>query len=315
MAAMFDEGVGPPTRDAFAVGGIPEAKRKIAVFLERQTSSIEVEGSVVVELLHFGYGETEALSTWDFDPHGPNAEEEIRDLANLITEEASEDVEARGYGAQKYVVKIQKLAGQTIFRLVGPPRDNWDDDLAEGANEKGLVAQAMRHTEFMTRALAAGYADVMDQQRNMARELREENKSLRRREAGMMQAYENMLQATHLRDLEVKKMDRAEQRKDQVAGIIMSALPGISAKLLGKGTPAGATPSQPTPIESQIEAVFDTFRPEQLQQVMATGTLQLDDTQKMALFQLVSSLVEASEAREAAKSVAQSAPRNNDTKK
>jgi len=298
MAAMFDEGVGPPTRDAFAVGGIPEAKRKIAVFLERQTSSIEVEGSVVVELLHFGYGETEALSTWDFDPHGPNAEEEIRDLANLITEEASEDVEARGYGAQKYVVKIQKLAGQTIFRLVGPPRDNWDDDLAEGANEKGLVAQAMRHTEFMTRALAAGYADVMDQQRNMARELREENKSLRRREAGMMQAYENMLQATHLRDLEVKKMDRAEQRKDQVAGIIMNALPGISAKLLGRGSAAAAAAAGPaSPIEEQIEAIVGTLRPEQLQEVMATGTLKLDDGQKMGLFQLVSVLVERAEAR------------------
>lgn len=287
-----------PVRDVFSVAGVPEAKRKIEVFLERQTSSIEVEGGVVVELLHFGYGEKEPLGTYDFDPHGPNTEEDIRELANLIVEEASEDVEARGYGAQKYVLKIQNLAGQTIFRLVGPARDSWDDDLAEGANEKGLVAQAMRHTEFMTRALAAGYSDIMDQQRSMSKELREQVKGYQRREMGMMQAYERMIQASHLRDLEVQKMDRSEKRKDQVAGMIMNALPGIGMKLLGKGGVASAGASgTASPIEQQIEAIMGTLRPEQLQEVMASGTLQLDEAQRMGLFQLVAALVEREESK------------------
>ena len=179
----------------------------------------------------------------------------------------------------------------------------------------------MRHQEKTMKVGLGGSDKVMA---HMTRMLDTAHKRIAELEAQYMnnaKTYEELLSGKHMRDLDLRKLDNEERRKEQVAGILMQGVPLLLNKMLsgkpmgggggggGGGAGGGPAPGMPdpgkpfteevTPLEHMLEGFLQTFTPEQLQDIMAKNVF---TGPQMMMFVEIAKVVQARhEAREAAK--------------
>lgn len=112
---------------------------------------------------------------------------------------------------------------------------------SEPANEKGEIAQRLRHTEQLHKML-------IEQTAYTSAALRKELEEERRIRTGyetkfmeMLEIQQQLMDRKHERDMERARMEASQRRHDEIMGLVGTVLPVVAAQFTGglglKGTP------------------------------------------------------------------------------
>ena len=224
-------------------------ERKCIAWLERQLAGRPDKPISKVMLRHLLVDESSgAVDEWVVDP-----QTSPRDLFNVISERAVEDVEGIG-GSQKYVIlpffgDSPTPVGRFVFYLNGMASDQDGNDIAasEPANVKGLIAQQMRHNEVLVRTLVAAQGAQMRMVEIFAQ--RAETSENRRSE--MIEVFEQAASLKNEREVVLAREKAKEERRsrlyEKAANTVMpfvgSALQNLLTAPTGAAAPTGPSPN------------------------------------------------------------------------
>ncbi len=281
--------------DAIQFQGLDTAKPKIREFLDKVAESLETEGELKVTLSQAAkHGEQHVYETiYAFD-------ESMDEFIDELLEACMKDAEDIGRGKIKYSVTVAGVKGRATFAIVIPEREGEDeDDLDEVPNKRGLISQQMRHNESLMK-ITVGFAK--DNQQRLAqenKELRAEITAMKRTHVESLKQYEELISMRHLRDLEFKKLDNSERRKDQVGHILMQLAPVVASKFLGGGAKAAVEMGAKTPLECMLEGFLSTFDQNQLGKLASAGIL--TPVQMAGFMEIVGYILDRQQAEENAR--------------
>ncbi len=283
------------TEDAIQFQGIPEAKAKILEFLRKVSESLETEGELKVTLSQAAkHGEMAVLDTiYSFD-------ESLEEFADELLDATMKDAEDIGRGKIKYTVKVQGIKGRATFAIVIPEREGEDEeDLEEVPNKRGLISQQMRHTESLMKITVGFAKDNQNRLVQENKELKNELAIIKRTHVETLKQYEELISMRHVRDLEFKKLENGERRKDQVGHILMQLAPVVASKFLGGGAKAAVEMGARTPLEVMLEGFLSTFDQTQLGKLANAGIL--SPVQMAGFMEIVGYILERQAADEASR--------------
>lgn len=300
---------------AVSCEGQEEAKTRLRDWLKVIAKSIEIEGDVPLELWNVGHGAEDAIYTTEWDITEP-----VDDIIEEIMNEAENDAMSVGRGQVRFkvIVEGRKKMGRAAFTLRIPNNNDIDtddiEDIEELATRKGLMTQLMRHQE-KTMKVGLGATDKVLTHLN--RLLEAAHARIRELEGGFLnnaKTYEELLSGKHARDLELRKLDNDERRKEQVVGVLLQGMPILINKMLMGKSPAttapppGAVPEpgKPfdeavSPLEQMIESFLQTFTATQLQDIMAKNVF---TPEQLMLFMEIAKTIQARQEARAAKQTA-----------
>jgi hypothetical protein len=280
------------TVDADFVAGSEEAREKIERFVtEKIAENPEIEGDVHISLSQLGAGSTMSIQSWLFSQgDDPSA------MAAGIVDVAMEDGGAVGNGKTKYQVTIKGHTGRCAFTLEYRPTG--EDDLDEVPNAQGIVAQTLKHNEALHKQMMQMVRLSTQDHREQRKDYLDEIKNLRGGQIETIQTLASLYDAKHAQAIETKKIEKAEARKDEVAGFLMQGIPHIVNKLVGGGREVIAPIT--TPLEQMLHGWLSTFTQEQLQNTVQTGQIQLRQEQMMGMLGIFQAVQEKAAAVEAA---------------
>jgi hypothetical protein len=267
--------------DADFVAGVEEAQEKVTRFIDK-LGEAEVEGDVTIILKQLGVGESAVIIDVTFTP----GEDPVA-VADSLVDAAREEGDVLG-GVRKFEITVAGHKGRCVFSLQFKEKD--DDEIDEAPNGKGLVSQQMRHNEKLVKLVIGLTAETSKTSRQQLHEANERVKNLEKVHLEGIKTYAEILDAKQLRDLEMTKLLKSEERKDQVGGMLMQSIPAIANKFLG-----GKVVSGPTALENMLEGFFRTFTPEQLQETVQTGNLKMRPEQMMGLMEMLKSILQSKE--------------------
>ena len=243
--------------DAETTEGAPVAERKVLAWLGKITGGLETESEVDVSLFQMvkREGETieERLQDFTFDP----AEDDLKILVRDIISAAVDDVEEQKKSI-RYVVRVDGRDDKKTFTLKANRPRNYDDedldddeDFDEPPTAKGQVALALDQSFRFAKLSLKESRENRKMDREAIRAKDAEIARLQRQIADYMRVIERAHSQQYMRDLELKKLEKSEQRKEQIVGGVMQVgLPALVAHLSGGKVPAGAfmrPPSPPSP--------------------------------------------------------------------
>lgn len=235
------------------------------------------EGSTckVITLSHLeGEGRSKPVGAWDVNAADVNFD----GLVNEIIASATEDAEGIG-DSQKYLIGFyfkDQVPGSTGYgaRLpftvtVAPTFDPGDAEAGIVGSDtmgspKAQAAQAMKFAIDLFRHVVPWSNQIMQQQQQMIQRMEAQANEHHDQQKKMMVLNEKLLSRHHRRQLKTRKLVKHEQRKDEMASMIMPLIPVVIASLAGK---PGAAPGLPGPA-AEATYTFDQFArsldPEQL---------------------------------------------------
>jgi hypothetical protein len=176
------------------------------------------------------------------------------------------------YGAQE-MARDSKTA--TLNAHLGAESQVAD---SEPANQQGLVAQSMRHTEVSVKIGLGATADVLDHYRDIMRTQARRIDELEGTHLETLRLMEELQSQKHMRELATDQAVLEEKRKDELFSKIMVMIPTLVNKVAG----APMLPAAQNPETEIVKSLLGTLRPEQLQSLGAV----LDPAQMMAVLQL-----------------------------
>jgi len=260
-------------RDARIIEGGEDARVKLTHVLQKLISGPDAGDSLEIVLAQCAKMGELTLHEFKFDYDGG-----LDDLVKEIVDEAESDAEQHR-GKVKYAVRVKNKGLRTVFTLNIPYLEDDDEDfedIDELPNRRGLIQQQMRHTEIFAKEMISSSKSDRSMLYNMVRDLTQENQQLKKQWFEGQALIENLRNMSFARDLEIQKLQKAEQRKDQVAGMLLQTGPMLAARLLGGGAQqAQDTPKshlgQRTPLEAMLEGLFASLeqKPEKLQRIAA----------------------------------------------
>lgn len=220
------------------------------------------ERLVRVELLHSAAKGPESLEVFDIDKETPEG-----DIVDMIRAAAERDCESLG-GKQTYVVRpyhegSRKAGSPYRFRLNAPNADDAEDSLdSEPPTEKGLVRQAMRHTEVALQFNFKSQTLVTDALHKQIARLTKRNEELEERLDKVGKMYEELTTMRHERELMTIQAEAKERRIDNIVDSVRPLLPAMTQKLLGTEISKDSHPAL-----IQLQAFAKSLTPEQLAQL------------------------------------------------
>lgn len=302
--------------NAIAIEGEDQAIQRVSAWLAKHYDSMENEGGQTIELYEYDGEDGDPFEEFEFD-----LTESVDVHARRVVGAAVEFCDGLEHGKARFKVKLSESRGSVTFTITVPERE-LDDEVSEGPHAKGFAMQQMRHNERLVKQntvvmqsgmamferVAKLYEGMLEKSTSRIHQLEEGYTST-------IKTFEELMSAKHVRDLEMRRLENDERRKDQVAGTLMQMAPHLLGKFLG--APAGAMTSAPqpgtmpgipnrTPIEMSLEGFLNTFTPEQLEAIMQSGLFQQE--QILALVQLATMIKERQEAEEEARKRASSSP-------
>jgi hypothetical protein len=156
--------------------------------------------------------------------------------------------------------------------------------------------QTLRHNEMLFEATIRERAEVFKLFKSQIQEQHETIRFMERERAKEKLLAEELMSAKHLRDIELRRIEKAEERKDEALGLVKPWAHSISARILGPG----AVSKDMAPLLDMFEAVFGTFTPEQLQAIMASDIFTSRQKQELGgLFSTIMNLREQAVAAQA----------------
>lgn len=217
------------------------------------------------------------------------------EFAEVITVVASRD--ARGIGGASYAVKIDGVKSRfTLSYEGGGGREEQGRDGPEVGNSfddpsmRSAWALALEHIRELKKGNLEELKVILGVMKSTIHELSENNRVLNKERASVIDQWSELREAAHERKIELDKIEKDEQRKDQALHMLAPIAKSLGAKLLGGGR--GGGPPQAAVIAEQTITVADTITPEQLNEIVSTGTLKLRPEQIPALITLLQTLSE-----------------------
>jgi hypothetical protein len=267
--------------DAETCEGEEEAFKKVREFLQKLKKSPDADGEITIVLSQNGRGHESAVSTFEFE-FAKNFDE----LSAEIVEAASEDCIGLSAKSMKYTVRAEGLTGRSTFTLKYSSGDDEDlDDIEDLPDRKGLLGMLMRHQEGIQKVSIGAQKVTSDAAKDILDDLMASNREkdriiteMQKSSIENIKAFEELVSGRHMRDLELRRLENSERRKDQVAGVLMQGAPILLSKFLGGGAGVaqsaasqGAPPGGRSPLEYMLEGFVNTLDGEQFSQIMASG--------------------------------------------
>jgi hypothetical protein len=154
-----------------------------------------------------------------------------------------------------------------------------------------------KHEQFL---YEASISERRDMHKLLQRVISEQQETIRHFEKERSKErimIDDLLSTKHIRDLELSKMQKSEDRKDEALGLLKPWAHSVGARLLGPK----AIPKDVVPLLNQFEAVFSTFTQEQFSELSTSGKLELSPRQRQEIVGLFSTLMNLSEQAKAQK--------------
>lgn len=288
--------MGPPASMAPPiVVGEDEARRRVLMFLnehfgdERQPMKGEEDEDTFCVLMYARGHETDPITQFQFD-----ATEGYDELATHIVNKATQDAEGTRKSDNGYILKINGARiGRTSFNILIPSIPHDQEEYEDEATAKGIVHQQMRFTEGLMKIVVGTSAETIRQLRIDLSAERERVRKLEKERIKSLEMVEELTQASHARELETKKAEREDERKEAVVGMFASAIPAMANAFVG----ARVMHQESTPLEQMILGLGSTFTPEQIQGIASTGTIKLRSDQMMAFLQLFTAMKDKEEGK------------------
>lgn len=267
--------------DGAMIEGVGEASQKVKAFLLKYKDSTENEGTLVVELYQAAVGQEEIVETFEHEQG-----DSIDKLVDEIIEAATEDADGLVTGGKvKYTVKIEGLRGRVAFSLkVVAGEDEDIEDVEDLPNKKGLITQQMRHNEKVMK-VAMGFAEKFGN--ILQKSLHDKDQRIADLEKVHLEGvrtYAELARAKSAEDMEFRKLEREEARKDQAIGILAQGAPMLMSMVASKmGGPQG-----PTPLEAALTNFMSSISNEQIQALIGSGIFRQE--QLMGLLEMANTI-------------------------
>lgn len=239
--------------DAETTEGEDKAVEKLLPWLRKLSEGLETESEMEVVLYEQTKHGLDQMQTFSHDP----ADEPIEVLVRELIACAVADVEEQKKKV-RYAVKVTGRSDKKTFTLTstraGGDEDEDDlDDVDEPPNAKGQIALALNQSfQFGKLALKAA-SENRKLDRDQIKALQADNARLQRLLAEQYRIVEKAHSQTFLRELELKKFEKSENRKDEIAKTAMHVgLPALISHLSGGKVPMASMmrPPQGPPNDS-----------------------------------------------------------------
>ena len=304
----------------FEIEGEEDARDEILAFLEKNFDDKKVEKGgepFMLQLSEKGFDT--GFDTFQFDE-----DEDLTSLSEAIVEKAKRHAthaamnKANVIGHRFTLTERVSQAGivpggiakkgSSINFFLATPRKG-----ASGAaagkfiaeefepTEKGVLEQQMGFSAKLFDHTFENFSETIKSKDREIRDLKAQVRQYERDRAHSYQMYEDLIAATHSREMEGKKFEREEARKEQVMGMMAQAAPHLLNKFVG----SKVVTEESSPMEMALMAYLSTFTADQLNQLMTTGTMQFRQDQSMGLLQILNVAKEKEEAKAAAAAAAQ----------
>lgn len=274
--------------DAEFYAGEDVAIERVAEYLTKVARKPEAEADLEILLHHLGGGAGGAL----LHAFAMAPGEDIATIAEAIVDRALDEGKTVGHGKMKFSVEVaEKTWGRQAFTLEFP--DLAGDELEEAPNEAGISHQQMRHTENIMRQHGGMVEFVVRQIRRDNEELRVRVKELEAEQRANMKVMAELHDTRMVRQIEMQKLERAEARKDEVAGFLVQGVPLIMNKFLGGQYIANAS----TPLENMLHGLVSSLSQDQFVGMTRTGKLELSQPQVMMFVETIKAMMEKVEAQ------------------
>jgi hypothetical protein len=197
----------------------------------------------------------------------------LEELQGRIETDASVDAEGNG-GVQKYQLLSyhtkdpDKSQARLVIRAGDASNEEHDFD-SEPANERGLLAQQMRHNEALIRSQVTSTNNVMNILTRANEKLQQEKQQLeedRYRNLGIM---EQMMQDRHGRYLAEQQADFDMAMKKETFSKLAMLMPAVVNKLAGQNVLPEATNPKAMAMKGLANSIMNT--PGKLEKIMGSG--------------------------------------------
>ena len=287
------------TEDALAVEGVDDAAQAVAKFLTTLRKSTEADGDITLVLSQTGKGLKEVVHEMPLD-----FRTEIEEQVTELVDHAVEDCLGMRAKSMRYVVTAKDeddapLKGRAAFTLKCPDTSDEDDleDIEDLPNRKGLMGMLMRHQQSVMKMAVGGSKHTHELLMSMVREKDQRIKILENAQVNNLKAFEELISGRHARDIELRRMENAERRKDQVASVLMQSAPILVGKVLGGGAGAAEMAQAPggrTQLELMLEGFLGSISQEQFGKLMELGIFEPHQT--MTLMEIIRFVMDRQEA-------------------
>ena len=267
-------------------------KERLKQWLRNQLFSEDKEQGPVCKLILRHLGVDNRTSTGNvfqvMIPHNAKRvdmdHDELEVLANDIEADSAEDAEGIG-GVQKYQlmafrVKSRLPVGRFTFRMSGSEIDEYDGDgSSEPANQRGHMAQMMRHNEALMRISVMGANQSIGLLNRTVAKQADQIDSLMGERFRTMELLEQLVSKKHERELATKESENREERYQQLFEKGNVLLPLIANKIAGRKV----LPEHVSPEVSMTRALFETMSQAQMSAILP----HLRPEQRLALIEVL----------------------------
>jgi len=258
--------------DATTVEGEPEATAIILKFLTRLAQSQEREGNVEVEISQWGSGGS-AEPIYNVDMAlGDNVDEICEQFMTEVVDDAME----MPPGWVRYRIRAEGHGSATIKLKVVQSDPDDIDDAGDLPNRKGLLTATMRHQHQTLRTILPQHDKLYSRYEKQLEAKDKRIAELESQQMANIKAYEEMVSGRHVREMELRKIEREEKQAEMITGALMGAVPMVAAKLFDLQMPAAMTGGDGQ-IDAVVGGLLDSLSPEQfavLQKVFTPQQLQ-----------------------------------------
>jgi hypothetical protein len=244
--------------DARYCEGIEEAKAKVVAFLEANVrAGVETEGDVMIRLVQKAKTGEQDIDEFPYSPDEP-----IGEVAQSIVDVATATA-MQWTGKTRFAIRVVGRVRVQTFTLDVPKiEEDEDDDLhdfEENNSKKGLLGQLMRHNEVGMKLAVTAAKHGREELLSQNRELQQRVDNLTKQLFEQRKHYEEVLDRQFMRDMELRKFEADEKRKEMVAGGLMMAGKMIANNyLLKQGVPL-LKDGTPSPFEAMGEGLFSSL--------------------------------------------------------
>lgn len=287
------------------IEGIREAEEKVRTFLSKYKNSLENEGALVIELYQASVGGEEVVETFEYEQG-----ESLEKLVEEVVEAAVEDADGLVTGGKvKYTVKIEGLRGRVTFSLKVVAGEDEDlEDVEDLPNKKGLITQQMRHNEKLMKTSMG----IMEKFGNILQKtIHDKDSRINALESVHLEGvklFAELTQQKHVQDMEFRKLEADERRKEQVVGTLMQGAPMLMHMIASKvgGAPVPQMQQGPSPLEQMLTGFMNSVTPEQIQALIASGVFRQE--QLMSLLEMARAIDEKNQPQGQAQQQQNTAP-------
>ena len=242
------------------------AETNLNQFLRRQLFARHDDGRCVrIQLFHLG-GKQRGVRTW---PVAERVEEsELEPMLHDVVDTAQQDA-AELYGRQRYALcayyerRSDQVAESKTFVRYGGGDEEEDDVDSEGPNQRGLLAQLMRHNEGNMRSVVTNSQVLLRSQGQIVESLSERLKYMEDKHLHSVQVYESLLSERHVRELASKEHELRTKAWGEGLDKLSLLAPVIINKLAGQRI----LPEPTTVVGEMVGGFVESISPEQVQKL------------------------------------------------